>query len=314
MSKGHLSAPLAWVKREISQVPVNNNLLINSNFKNPVNQRGITEGVTSYFIDRWRIFNSDLTKNSVKVNDGYITLNLKEGTTSIEVCQKAEFPSDYNGKIITASVKARLSVGAKAYMRILYYNANQATIKDERVGIAGTGEWGIYKVTTTIDMDDIVELRLGDILIYESDTDDVYADIYNEATKDHALDVEWMKAEIGSQATPYVPRLYDEELQLCQRFYQVLKQYKNPSNYYEANFLECKINYSGMRIIPSTRFLTGTSVSKYTLNSAVAQTGFDFTVPSKNDYCIGVRATKATHGLTPTTSIFIVNLELDAEL
>ena len=32
--------------------------------------------------------------------------------------------------------------------------------------------------------------------------------------------IEWMKLEIGDHATPYVPRLYAEELELCRRYFR----------------------------------------------------------------------------------------------
>lgn len=47
------------------------NLLDNSNFRNPVNQRGQASYTGGYGIDRWRVWNSD----TLTVNSGYITGN-----------------------------------------------------------------------------------------------------------------------------------------------------------------------------------------------------------------------------------------------
>lgn len=47
------------------------NLLDNSDFRNPVNQRGQTSYTNKYGIDRWRVWNSD----TLTVNSGYITVN-----------------------------------------------------------------------------------------------------------------------------------------------------------------------------------------------------------------------------------------------
>ena len=33
--------------------------------------------------------------------------------------------------------------------------------------------------------------------------------------------VNWVKLEVGSVATPFIPRLYAEELALCQRYYEI---------------------------------------------------------------------------------------------
>ena len=47
------------------------NLLDNSDFRNPVNQRGKTSYTREYGIDRWRVWDSD----TLTVNSGYITVN-----------------------------------------------------------------------------------------------------------------------------------------------------------------------------------------------------------------------------------------------
>lgn len=47
------------------------NLLDNSDFRNPVNQRGQASYTGEYGIDRWRVWNSD----TLTVNSGYITSN-----------------------------------------------------------------------------------------------------------------------------------------------------------------------------------------------------------------------------------------------
>lgn len=55
----------------ISTAAAPRNLLDNSDFRNPVNQRGQTSYTGEYGIDRWRVWNSD----TLTVNSGYITGN-----------------------------------------------------------------------------------------------------------------------------------------------------------------------------------------------------------------------------------------------
>lgn len=61
------------------------NLLDNSDFRNPVNQRGVTDGVYTdwaYFLDRWRGLdnaNVSLTSSGLKISSGKIAQSLPEG-------------------------------------------------------------------------------------------------------------------------------------------------------------------------------------------------------------------------------------------
>ena len=56
---------------KVSTAAAPRNLLDNSNFRNPVNQRGQASYTGEYGIDRWRARNSD----TLTVNSGYITVN-----------------------------------------------------------------------------------------------------------------------------------------------------------------------------------------------------------------------------------------------
>lgn len=53
------------------------NLLINSNFTNPVNQRGKVSYTSGYTIDMWH---HEKTNGILTVNGGYITLNSTSDT------------------------------------------------------------------------------------------------------------------------------------------------------------------------------------------------------------------------------------------
>lgn len=56
---------------KVSTAAAPRNLLDNSDFRNPVNQRGQASYTGEYGIDRWRVWNSD----TLTVNSGYITVN-----------------------------------------------------------------------------------------------------------------------------------------------------------------------------------------------------------------------------------------------
>ena len=273
MGKGNILAPLERIEN-IEQRLVNNNLLINSNFKNPVNQRGVTtlgDGTLGYWLDRWRL---TLPKGKATLNEEYISLTLTKSGLYVELEQLGEFPEQYLGKTVTLSMKARIPVGAKVKLRLLNLMKDNSSEREEVV-IEGTGEWEVNKVTMTFNGLDSQHLRLADIVFCEdwSETSG-----YKEATKDYTLDIEWVKAELGSQATPYVPRLYAEELQLCKRYYQVIS-YQGSGVVVAGNIAKVVVDFPvEMRVAPTvsipevlteglfilgTAFMTPTNITAY---------------------------------------------------
>ena len=84
--------------------PVSNpNILDNSYFPDPINQRGQTEYTgNTYTIDRWMMTNQYC---KLQVNDGHISLvSAQPQTQSVWIQQKLENPKQYLGKIMTFSV------------------------------------------------------------------------------------------------------------------------------------------------------------------------------------------------------------------
>ena len=85
----------------------NPNLLLNSNFKNPVNQRGITSGITDgtyfYIIDRWQGY-AHLSGNSVSIDKNGITLT-NGVSASTRILQRIAYEECKNlsGKTVTIS-------------------------------------------------------------------------------------------------------------------------------------------------------------------------------------------------------------------
>ena len=158
----------------------NPNLLINSDFRNPVNQRGETILTTNdewwtkvYFIDRWYVQHGA----TVEVLDGYVKASASDTTTAGYFCQVFEHALNENTYTATINVKS-ITGTVKVYQTALVE--------------------GINVITTTGPLSSL------EIQLMPSASVELY----------------WVKLEQGTTATPFVPRLYAEEMVLCKRYYQ----------------------------------------------------------------------------------------------
>lgn len=160
----------------------NPNLLINGNFRNPINQRGQTSytGSGIYSIDRWYLVNLP----TLTVQDGSIKFEQSSGAT-------------YTGRLIYKFEHALPSNYYTISMNILSCNGG-ASMDD--FGTIPNGFIGIFTATTTS------EKILTALQFY--------------VAAGRSIEIEWIKLEQGTIATPFVPRLYGEEMILCQRYYQ----------------------------------------------------------------------------------------------
>lgn len=265
--------------------PVNNNLLINSNFANPVNQRGITETTSlSYTIDRWK-FNGTLTQQ-----DGYMNLKPSSSSSESSFVQLVENPQYYSMKNLTASIKYRVNSSANGYVG-LYIKPDWDEQRHSRVYLTIDNEWHTaqvsfppQKITTALE-----------IAVYSQEMYDV--------------DIEWIKLEFGEVATPYVPRLYDEEWRLCQRYFQIVSDNLFPwaATTYDMVFHQY---FNPMRVTPTVSIIE----SKIYLDNQV-QSGFTFRYDYVENRKFLLYATKTSHGLKskPYLGLYL-NVELDAEL
>ena len=207
----------------------NSNILINANFKNPINQRGITESTSDqvYTYDRWV--------------SGYLKLD---------------------GNVITTT---RENGNSWIYQRI----EEGMFTDDEEVTISAKINGEIYKGTSIIKTSSIesapilVEFNGGYLSVWRGeDTGCQQAGII--FTRNGVFEVDWVKLEIGGVATPFTPRLYAEELQLCKRYFERLGENRysvypgiksgSDGKYY---FL---INYCQKRIIPTVVLPTSASM------------------------------------------------------
>ena len=189
----------------------NPNLLINGDFR--VNQRGKEDYTnstsnTTYTVDRWRISlgNSGLngtvvtpkTNGSVNLTGGVnLTCSNAYAGGATPFIQVLENPQNLIGKTLTFSVYISAINSGSCRYRL----SNYTTFETGNLAV------GLNTVTYTV----------------PSGTTQIFCGIICNATTAFDIDIEYMKLEVGSVATPFSPRPYAEELALCQRYYQHCK-------------------------------------------------------------------------------------------
>lgn len=176
----------------LSSMISNPNLLINGDFRNPVNQRKQTtytpsKNILHYTIDRWGIFPSvnDGSGHSVTINNGYITFANTNENMSAYFIQHLEFPLSGT---YTLSVKVKSAT--KAFS--VSYRDNGTVYR------AMTLNTGINSVTINCTSLNFIRFDISGAL---------------------SVELEWVKLEVGSAATLFSPRPYAEELAICQRYF-----------------------------------------------------------------------------------------------
>ena len=165
----------------------NPNLLINGEFRNPINQRSKIEyvsGIDVYTIDRWRFYISDIS-NSITVNLTNEGITIKN-SNDVEggIFQLIEYP-------IREGTKLTVSAKVDGEIRSLT---------------------GIYTTVAVTEIKD--DFKIG---FNKHISGYLHVVLYCQNSNAHT--VEWVKLEIGDKATSFYPRSYGEELLLCQRYY-----------------------------------------------------------------------------------------------
>lgn len=200
------------------------NLLINSDFRNPINQRGEAKyspkgNFACYTIDRWFIFPSlnDGEGHTLTVNNGYITFaNTNENMSA--------FFGYYLEKKLSGTFTISVKIKETTKALSLNYRDNG------KIYNAMTLNKGLNKVTITCESLDYIRINMS---------------------SSASVDIEWIKLEQGTVATPFAPRLYAEELALCQRYYLPLPI--NYSGFTGSNgilYLNFDLSAMNMRAIP----------------------------------------------------------------
>lgn len=182
----------------------NPNLLINGDFR--INQRGQTSYANTYkyTVDRWI---QTVNRNTITVLEKGIRFAETTSGAYNWLLQSIEGFSNLLGKTVTLSCKiSNLVLAGNNALVLGMYNANTAYQIDDVIGTTNITNDGVYSVTIDIPNSlSKTHLNVAFVLPYGDGT--------------ASVDIEWVKLEIGSIATPFSPRPYAEELALCQRYY-----------------------------------------------------------------------------------------------
>ena len=197
----------------------NPNLLDNSDFANPVNQRrqASYSGSSIWAIDRYRIwgdYDVDTHTLSYNSNDTINRSGVLPGTGDVSsIIQRFFIPV---GTPLTFSC-----------------------------GVNGKEYSVSYTITEQFFYHDFGDFAFGSGVDVQSPC--IFLDLTSGS-----IQIEWMKLEKGSIATPYVPKGYGAELAECRRYYQHRCRaiaIKNNIDYYSIAYRH------GMRTIPTATLL-----------------------------------------------------------
>lgn len=267
------------VQKELDSRPVNNNLLINSNFANPVNQRGFTTATLNgigkqYLIDRWCIINDeDNDISSVSLGNGFLQLN----SASNENAGIYQLIDNLPAGVYSLSTK----INDKVYKATLNFN-------NEYVDHYFSD--GVWLGITLVDSYPTFFIAISPSVFT-------------------SVNIEWAKLELGEVATPYVPRLYQEEWLLCQRYYQIIHNNLFPWSATTSDMVFHQ-HFKPMRITPTISII---EAAVYLENQK--QSGFKFRTDYKTNRRFNLYATKSSHGLKGKAYVgLFLNVALDAEL
>lgn len=217
------------------------NLLDNSNFTNPVNQRGSTEyayGSTKYTIDRW------VTYCGVKVNDGYITVFNNHTSDPYNFYQDFPLGTFDESKTYTGAMK--LATGE-------LYVGNGVPVEGGTIDLFKGGDFEI-------------SIRKN----YSNTAKDRF---YVQLKAGASLNILWIafyEGEYTAETLPaYMPKGYGAELAECQRYYENswFNSTKSTDNEYigvcvHASGLDAMVTYRVPKRIAATVTFYPTSPSE----------------------------------------------------
>lgn len=190
----------------ISKSSSPHNYLDNSDFRNPVNQRGEAsyQFDSGYTIDRWKMHWSG--DGTLTINDGYITLYRAEYQAYL--IQNIPTEARLFGKTVTLAAKVR----GKGHIGRIFEST------DVRDAVYFTSsEWMIALYTFVVPT-------------YSFDTH-VFNGIEIRNSGDESIDVEWIalyEGEYTEETLPdYKPKGYSAELAECQRYYVAYDFYES---------------------------------------------------------------------------------------
>lgn len=251
------------------------NLLHNWDFRNPVNQRGITTlspGVSQiYFVDRWYSSRTNITVNAESLSVAWDGVNGTDGW----IQQKIEGSKALIGKTVTISVEIGGEFRSETLTVPTIENTTNAGgfVDNVKIGVSNYSNSYIAVVvffnTTTTKTLTRTKLELGSVSTFANDP----------------------------------PADYGEQLSICQRYQYAIKSYARYAPCWIAtNWIDFAIpTPCNMRINPVL------AINNLTINDGGTEvTGFTISVISASTELniIMIRATKNVHGVVnPNLSI-----------
>lgn len=265
------------------QMGSNKNLLHNWDFRNPVNQRGVTslaqDSTLKYFIDRWQVWDGTfaVTDNGLQV--------AWNGTSGYNARMRQRIEQKLFGETVTVSA----IVDGELYQAALV--------------VPTTADAASYGST------------VNGIQFMVQNHGNAYFSAGIVINETATRIVRSMKCEIGSVSTSLqdAPADYGEQLALCQRYCIATA---NSTTFLRATYGNANSFYFtlpipvSMRTNPSVESFARLDVSKG-VNEAT-QTGFTFAFVNLK-HAIRITATKSNHGLSDAR-LNITSLVLSAEL
>ena len=211
------------------------NLLDNSDFRNPVNQRGATRYTTahSYGIDRWKVGD---VGNMWLTTDGPDEKNLTYTGTG-----------DINISYIYQRFPTTLKAGRTYTLATEFYFNNGLVALSSRAN-----DLGEVEVSTTADPSGILVLTFTPSADYTAEDNNTYIRIQASNT----VGLRWAALYEGSYTAdtlpPYVPKGYAAELAECQRYYRRGMQGVTMGTQYSNSGSLFSLSVPRMRIKPTT--------------------------------------------------------------
>ena len=185
---------------EVNALAKSHNILVNSNFLNPVNQQGISSynNVVGMCIDRWIAVGSatdspfSLYKGATNMQ-GYPTINMRQSVFF---------------QITNTTMNTLFSISAKVNGELL--KAESVKILDRPADMA----WADVPAVCRCQNSDVR------ILLFKYSNMPDRFEVAIDSISGTTITPEWIKLEKGSVATPYVPKDFIQELCECMRYYQ----------------------------------------------------------------------------------------------
>lgn len=275
----------------------NPNLLINGDFQ--VWQRGTSfhQETMTYCADRWLIAGENTHPKVEKTNNGVkITSTRNGGWTNFLTRLENATLKKLIGKTLTYTIK--LKVPTKISQVWCLTNSPSGLIYHHEKGFSDKNyEYltGSFVVKST-ELNDNSYLEFG---------------IQGIPEANNSFEIEYAKLELGSVATPFVPRPYAEELALCRRYYQNGRFRGSGNIYSAAGYILVPLEQK-MRIVPTT---TVNSVGKLATHNGLV-TPTDIRIAGLEETGVTLQYTHNKSDILSNSPVFWDNgnITLDAEI